>query len=111
MTWIFSYRLRRNSGARLEDPLHLRFDSIPVTVPQPAAFSLQKLLVAPRRKGAEKRAKDIATAVTILALIEKKGEWASVQRVISRFPKSWKRVVVKVLTDAGHADLGQRLLG
>ena len=95
----------------LEDPMHLRFDSIPVTVPQPAAFSLQKLLVAPRRKGAEKRAKDIATAVTILGLIDKKGEWASVQRVLSRFPKSWKRMVLKVLTEADHAELAQRLRG
>lgn len=93
----------------LEKTIRLSFSDVLVTVPHPAAFAIHKLLVAPRRKNAAKRQKDIDTALAILDLIEKKHEISEVQAVTARFPKSWKKTVVKALADAHRETWAERL--
>ena len=64
-----------------------------MTVPHPACFALQKLLVAPRRREPAKQARDIATALELLRLLDKQGEAATVRTVLAGFPKTWQTVI------------------
>ena len=48
--------------------IRLHFGDVPVTVPHPTAFALHKLLVVPRRPAAEKRERDLSSALAVLKL-------------------------------------------
>jgi hypothetical protein len=89
--------------------IHLHFEDVPVTVPHPAAFALHKLLVAPRRKNAEKKQKDIAAAMAILDLVEKQDDWAVALDLMKRFPRSWKRTVLTTLLEHRRAGIAELL--
>lgn len=54
-------------------PVQLHFEDVSVTTPHPAAFALHKLLIAPRRRNAEKKNKDLDAAFLVL-------EWRGSQR-------------------------------
>ncbi len=90
-------------------PIELKFSNIPVRVPHPACFSLHKLLVAPRRKDAKKKARDIASATELLDLLFQHREEAMLKQVLARFPKSWRKTISKTLRDAGQDALNEKL--
>lgn len=93
----------------LEKTVRLSFEDVPVVVPHPAAFAIHKLLVAPRRKNAEKKRKDIDTALAVLDLIEKKGEIDRVKEFLPRFPRTWRNTVLSMLRKEGREELAERL--
>lgn len=78
--------------------LGLPFGEVPVVVPHPAAFALHKLLVAPRRKNAEKRRKDLDSALMVLDLLQKKGEMTLVQDLLAKFPRPWRKSILATLS-------------
>lgn len=88
--------------------VRLPFGDVPVTVPHPAAFALHKLLVAPRRRKAEKKRKDLDAALMILGLLERKGEMPLVRTLLARFPRPWrKRIAATLLADHRDALLAE----
>lgn len=93
----------------LTKTLPLNIGGIPVIVPHPAAFALHKLLIVPRRKTDEKRNRDFETAVLILHLVEKKGDWAIVQNLVAKFPKSWTKSIRATLQENHQAVLAAKL--
>lgn len=89
--------------------LPLNIGGIPVIVPHPAAFALHKLLIVPRRKTAEKRNRDFETAVLILDLVEKKGDWPIIQDLVAKFPKPWMKNIRATLQENQQAALAAKL--
>jgi len=79
--------------------LRLPFGDVMVTVPHPAAFVLHKLLVVPRRREAEKREKDLASALAVLELLETKGDLPLVKTMLESFPPAWKKTILRVLRE------------
>ena len=85
----------------ITDDLPVWHGDVPVTVPHPAAFVLHKLLVVPRRRTAEKRDKDLASALAVLELLETKGEIPLVRELIATLLPSWKKTILRVLHENG----------
>ena len=70
-----------------------------MTAPHPAVFALHKLLVAPRRRKAEKREKDLHSAIAVLELLDRKGDILIVRETVERFPASWRRSLVRTVRE------------
>ncbi len=85
--------------------VRMHFGDVALLAPHPAAFALQKLLVAPRRQNREKKQKDLDDAIHVLRLLARKGEVGLILRLLERFPRSWKETVARSLKAAGQADL------
>lgn len=83
-----------------------RLHGVLVRVPHPACFALHKLLVAPRRRGKERRERDADTGAHVLDLLFAKCETLTVQSIYSQFPKSWRKVITEELTRIGKVELG-----
>lgn len=77
----------------LQHPISITEGSVTVSVPDPASFCLHKLLVANRRKWAEKRAKDIEQALHVAPIAKK----AVLKRVYQELPKTWQRTIIQTL--------------
>jgi len=88
----------------LMNPITLRFEDVPVSVPHPACFALHKLLVAPRRKEPFKRERDVEIAVELLTLLLNRKDQDVLKDVFNRFPKSWRKTVLKVLQVTNHSE-------
>jgi hypothetical protein len=89
--------------------IRLHFGDVPVTVPHPTAFALHKLLVVPRRPAAEKRERDLSSALAVLKLLDAKGELPQVRTMLNTFPQKWQRTILRVLRDNGAADWAKSL--
>jgi hypothetical protein len=89
--------------------VRLQFGDVPVVVPHPAAFALHKLLVAPRRKNAEKKRKDFDAALMILDLLDKKGEMSLACELLGKFPRPWKKSVLATLRADGRDEVATQL--
>jgi len=70
---------------------------IPVTLPHPAYFALQKLIISKRRKNPEKTEKDINTATNILKALVDKNESSTIKRAFESAPKQWQKKIIKEL--------------
>jgi len=70
---------------------------------------LHKLLVAPRRKEAFKQARDIEIAVELLNLLFDRNDQPVLKEILNRFPASWRKTALKVLSGAGQETLHDRL--
>lgn len=57
-----------------QNPIQMLFHDITVTIPHPASFALQKLLIAGRRGLKDKAEKDRSQAVAILNALQASGE-------------------------------------
>lgn len=90
-------------------PVQLHFDDISVTTPHPAAFALHKLLVAPRRRNAEKKKKDLNAAFLVLELLEQKQELNLVRSLLSGFPRPWRKSILNTLHQNRHSALAEML--
>lgn len=99
----------RYMGLLLENPIQLLCGDIHVTVPHPAAFALQKLLVARRRRQKDKAEKDRMQAAAILRALEDSGRFGCVLSVLETMPQSWQRVVRQELAHLGETALLARL--
>ena len=82
----------------LDHPITLIEGGIHVTVPDPTAFCLHKLLIAPRRKRVESRLKDWEQALHVASILKR----ARLLQIYRELPKPWQRTIVKSLTSAAH---------
>ena len=77
--------------------IEVEIENIKISLPHPAYFSLHKLIIAQRRRGLEKKDKDILTALTVLnALVDKK-ETESIKQAFNSMPRKWRSMVLKSL--------------
>ncbi len=87
----------RFMGIPLMMTIRLKFGDVPVNAPHPAAFALHKLLVAPRRRNAEKKRKDLDAAALVLDLLNKKREMRLAHDLLAKFPPTWKKCILATL--------------
>lgn len=81
----------------LEHPIPVVEDGIQVSVPDPAAFCLHKLLIASRRRRPESREKDFQQALATAAAVKPE----VLRKLYLSFPKSWQKTVIQNLQKAG----------
>ena len=93
-----------------EQPIRVSFADIRVTIPHPAHFALQKLLIASRRKAKDKAAKDRDQAVALLNALKNAGEYGVARRGYRRMPKTWQKVIERELYSLGEKALLELLI-
>jgi len=64
-----------------------------VSLPDPAAFCLHKLLVANRRRRTESRQKDLEQALHVAPIVKE----STLKRIYQELPKTWRRAVIQTL--------------
>ena len=80
----------------LQHPISITEGRVSVSVPDPAAFCLHKLLVANRRKRAASRAKDLEQALHVAPIVKK----ATLKRIYREMPSTWQRTVIQTIERA-----------
>ncbi|MBI4355919.1 MAG: hypothetical protein HY597_05705 [Candidatus Omnitrophica bacterium] len=81
-----------------EQTIMATLEGTTVRMPHPAAFALQKLLIAPRRQGhTGKQAKDVEAAIAVLEALRAHGETASVSRCFTALPRRWQTHIRQAL--------------
>lgn len=80
----------------LKDSIRLSEGGVSVRVPKPLNFCLHKLIVAQRRKAADKREKDILHAVCVLGIL-KPGDF---EKGMADLPPKWRGLAAKSLESA-----------
>lgn len=83
----------------------VRVDRVLVTLPHPANYALQKLLILDRRRRPEKTAKDQDTAVQVLKALIEKDQQDFVRSVYNSMPRRWRTKVRKALTASDDKDI------
>jgi len=80
-----------------DHPRKLSYGGLPVVVPEPAAYALQKLIISERRKKAEKRERDLESAIAVLDYIESQSdEQDTMRRILKMLPRKWVKEVERV---------------
>lgn len=88
-----------------QDPIQMLFHGIKVTLPHPANFALQKLLIAKRRKEKGKAEKDRAQSIAILTALSETSGFEIVRALYRSIPKSWQRTIRQELAAMDEGDL------
>ena len=69
-----------------------------ITLPEPSAFVLHKLLLSIKRKRTEKREKDLRTAIDFGEfLLQQKDQRVRLKEIFESFPEPWKRDILKAI--------------
>jgi hypothetical protein len=84
-------------------------EGMAVTVPHPANFALQKLLILNRRNLPEKALKDKEAAIQLLKALSDKQELDFVKKVFNSMPKRWQATVQKVLIQIDQVEVLEAL--
>ena len=77
----------------LRHPTSMTEGHVTVSVPDPAAFCLHKLLIAKRRKRAENRLKDVEQALHVSTIVNR----TTLKRIYQELPKTWQRTILQGL--------------
>lgn len=78
----------------LDYPKEILRSNIRLTVPEPAAFSLHKLILSSKRLNSSKRKKDLETAIGLLDFLLKiTDERSRLRKIMDEIPKSWRRTI------------------
>jgi hypothetical protein len=80
-------------------------EGMAVTLPHPANFALQKLLILNRRNLPAKAMKDKEAAVQLLKALSDKKELNYVKAVFNSMPKRWQTKVKKILTESEQVEV------
>ena len=80
-------------------------EGMTVTIPHPANFALQKLLILNRRNLPEKALKDKDAAIQLLKALSDKRELDFVKTVFDSMPKRWQATVKKVLAQIEEVEI------
>ena len=97
----------RFMDALSRNPIQIGFDDVVVTLPHPADFALNKLLVAGRRKSAGKAEKDRDQAVALLNALHANGEFEAVRTAYASMPKGWRMTIRQELLALGEQTLAR----
>jgi len=89
----------------LEHPMKIKVDDFTLTLPHPAAFALQKLIISWRRSKEEKKLKERQEGIRMLNLLVTKGETNSIISIFNTFPRKWKTSIVRALEVSDATDL------
>ena len=92
-----------------QDPIRASFQGLEVSIPHPANFSLQKLLIAKRRKEKDKAKKDRFQAVAVLRALEEAGEFEVVISLYHTLPMQWRKTIKQELAQLKERNLLQLL--
>lgn len=75
-------------------PRKLTYEGLSVCVPEPAAYALQKLIISARRTKAEKRQKDLESAIALLEYLESQPrEQEKMREILRNLPKGWLKTL------------------
>jgi len=88
-----------------QDTITTTVEGMAVTVPHPANFALQKLLILNRRNLPEKAIKDKEAAIQLLKALSDKQELNVVKKVFTSMPKRWQATVKKVLAQIEEVEI------
>ena len=78
-------------------PKKIHYLDMKVSVPEPAAFALHKLIVSSRRTKKEKREKDLAAAVGVLEFLFKDPkEKERVKAILAKLPSKWRKTILVI---------------
>jgi hypothetical protein len=80
----------------LEKPIVIKDDDISIRVPNPVNFCIHKLIIASRRKKADKELKDIQQAICTSIILDTR----EIQSLFKTLPKGWKNSVLIILDKA-----------
>ena len=83
----------------LRYPIAVNESGVQVLLPDPAAFCLQKLLIATRRKRPESRLKDFEQALHVIPILKP----VVLRRIYQELPKTWQRGVLEGLKRAAQS--------
>lgn len=97
----------RFMDALARNPIQIFFDDVAVTLPHPADFALNKLLVAGRRKTPGKAEKDRAQAVALLNALNANGEFEMVRTAYASMPKGWRNTIREELLALGELQVAK----
>ena len=79
------------------NPMKIKVDDFTLTLPHPAAFALQKLIISWRRSKEEKKLKERQEGIRMLNLLVTKGETNTIISIFNTFPRKWKTSIVRAL--------------
>ena len=79
--------------------ISIKADNIDLTLPHPACFALQKLIIMSRRKSTDKASKDKDSAIRILNALISEGKEQTIIDIFLAMPKKWQKMVIKQLTE------------
>jgi hypothetical protein len=86
----------------LSHRMTINYDDLSITLPEPEAFALHKLIVCCLRKKEEKAIKDTETARGMLMFFEGKTRHVKrIREIYDGFPKGWRKRVDDGLKKAG----------
>lgn len=81
-----------------KDPVLVKEEGISVSIPNPAAYAVHKLLISRRRKNKDKKRKDLEQALLVLDAIDLK----EVNDIYKTLPKPWKKAILGALDNSSR---------
>lgn len=88
-----------------ENVIEIKYNDKWLKVPHPAAYCLQKIIVAHRRSDKAKSDKDIRESMKVLDAIIQCGKTAEIFKIYNKMPKKWKMKIIKVLQELNRDDI------
>ena len=85
----------------LRHPISVKESGVMVSLPDPAAFCLHKLLIAKRRKRPDSRLKDIEQALHVASIVKP----AMLRRIYRELPKTWQNTVLDTLQQSTRSSI------
>jgi hypothetical protein len=82
----------------LEHPISVREHGVKVTLPNPAAFCLHKLMISTRRKRPDSRIKDVEQALHVAPIVRA----GDLKRTYLKLPVPWRRRILHALELVPH---------
>jgi hypothetical protein len=92
----------------LSRQIHIRAEGLSLTLPHPACFAFQKLIISGRRQDANKQAKDRAQAFDVLDMVIHRGEQSIAKLVFQSLPPKWRKTILKEIK-RGPSSPGSRI--
>jgi len=88
-----------------QNTIHCKVEGIRVTLPHPANFSFQKLIISHRRTKKEKIAKDREIALAILKALIDNGDQHVIKDVFGSISQKWQKKIIRELEEAEEKNL------
>lgn len=79
-----------------KNPVMVKEEGIKISIPNPAAFAVHKILISVRRKKPEKKHKDLEQALHVLEAID----LGEVKHIYHTLPKTWRRSILGSLQNS-----------
>ncbi|MFA4874588.1 MAG: GSU2403 family nucleotidyltransferase fold protein [bacterium] len=84
----------RHLSLLADNIIAINFQGFDITVPHPAAYALQKLIISARRKISEKAQKDIDQAEAVLTVLKKRSDIELLRTLFEQLTKKQRKAVL-----------------